>query len=149
MQDVVQSAYTESLYMLLREISLLGAARAGCCRYNYVLLDDGWPACDEWEKPSEPEASGCKNPAPRLDNGDVVVDANKFPPSRPDMNDGIKVVADYLHAKGLKMGIYTAPHGLTCGGYWGMLGHEATDSAMYARWGIVRQFTPTSRQTSL
>jgi hypothetical protein len=31
----------------------------------------------------------------------------------------------------------TAPHGQTCGGYWGMLGHEATDSAMYASWGIV------------
>jgi hypothetical protein len=42
------------------------------------------------------------------------------------------------------MGIYTAPHGLTCGGYWGMLGHEATDAAMYARWGIVRQFTPAT-----
>ena len=55
---------------------------------------------------------------------------------RAGLNDGIKVVADALHKKGLKMGIYTAPHGLTCGGYWGMLGHETTDSAMYAGWGI-------------
>ena len=106
-------------------------------RYNYVLLDDGWPACAEWSDPSKPEASGCANPAPRHDNGDVPVDERKFPPSGPGANDGIKVVADYLHAKGLKMGIYTAPHGRTCGGYWGMLGHEATDSQMYANWGIV------------
>jgi len=102
-----------------------------------VLLDDGWPACAEWSDPSKPEASGCANPAPRHDNGDVPVDERKFPPSGPGANDGIKVVADYLHAKGLKMGIYTAPHGRTCGGYWGMLGHEATDSQMYANWGIV------------
>jgi hypothetical protein len=68
-------------------------------------LDDGWPACDEWSDPRKPEASGCKNPAPRLSNGDVVVDKKKFPPSKPGLNDGIKVVADYLHAKGLKMGI--------------------------------------------
>ena len=106
-------------------------------RYNYVLLDDGWPACDEWSDPSQPGASACKNPAPRLENGDVVVDPKKFPPSKPGLNDGIKVVADHLHSKGLKMGIYTAPHGQTCGGYWGMLGHEATDAAMYAGWGIV------------
>ena len=64
---------------------------AGHGRYNYVLLDDGWPACDEWEKPNEPEASGCKNPAPRLENGDVVVDPKKFPPSKPGLNDGIKI----------------------------------------------------------
>ena len=102
-----------------------------------MLLDDGWPACAEWSDPSKPEASGCANPAPRHDNGDVPVDERKFPPSGPGANDGIKVVADYLHAKGLKMGIYTAPHGRTCGGYWGMLGHEATDSQMYANWGIV------------
>ena len=102
-----------------------------------MLLDDGWPACAEWLDPSKPEASGCANPAPRHDNGDVPVDERKFPPSGPGANDGIKVVADYLHAKGLKMGIYTAPHGRTCGGYWGMLGHEATDAKMYANWGIV------------
>ena len=67
----------------------------------------------------------------------------KFPPSKPGLNDGIKVVADYLHSKGLKMGIYTAPHGLTCGGYCGMLGHEATDAAMYASWGIVSRLVHT------
>lgn len=91
-------------------------------RYNYVLLDDGWPACDEWH--DKPGAGGCVNPAPRLPDGSVRVDPLKFPPSSPDANDGIQLVADYLHSKGLKMGIYTAPHGLTCGGYWGSLGHE-------------------------
>ena len=105
--------------------------------YDYVLLDDGWPACSEWRR-GIAEASSCLNPSPRLDGGNVLVDKLKFPESAPGANDGIKVVADYLHAKGLKMGIYTAPHGRTCGGYWGMLGHEATDAQMFADWGIVR-----------
>jgi alpha-galactosidase len=108
--------------------------------YDYILLDDGWPACaagsTECGHGARIGDCGCTNPEPRLPNGDVLVDARKFPPSKPGLNDGIKVVADYLHTKGLKMGIYTAPHGLTCGGYWGMLGHEKTDAAMYAGWGI-------------
>ena len=108
--------------------------------YDYVLLDDGWPACSEWRR-GIAEASSCLNPSPRLDGGNVLVDKLKFPESAPGANDGIKVVADYLHAKGLKMGIYTAPHGRTCGGYWGMLGHEATDAQMFADWGIVRHDT--------
>jgi len=66
----------------------------------------------------------------------VEVDAVKFPPTAPGANDGIKVVADYVHAKGLRLGIYTAPHSQTCGGYTGMLGHEHTDAASFAEWGI-------------
>lgn len=109
--------------------------------YEYVLLDDGWPSCsaDSRAHPTacqkQPGARigdcGCTNTSPRLDNGDVLVDPVKFPPSAPGLNDGIKVVADALHKKGLQMGIYTAPHGRTCGGYWGMLGHERTDAKMY------------------
>ena len=104
--------------------------------FNYVLLDDGWPACYEFA--GAKGASKCLVPAPRLEGGVVQVDAAKFPPSLPGKNDGIKVVAEYLHAQGLKLGIYTAPHGQTCGGYEGMLGHERTDSQMYADWGIGR-----------
>jgi hypothetical protein len=50
----------------------------------------------------------------------VVVDAKKFPESSLGANDGIKLVADKLHSQGFKIGIYTAPHGQTCGGFWGM-----------------------------
>ena len=98
-----------------------------------MLLDDGWPACADTTL-----HGSCNNPSPRLGGGIVQVDAQKFPETAKGANDGIKVVADYLHSLGLRMGIYTAPHGRTCGGYWGMLGHEATDAQMYADWGIVR-----------
>lgn len=81
--------------------------------YNYVLIDDGWPQC----APGFKDPSGkCSNSMPRLEDASVLVDPDKFPSSSPGMNDGIKLVADKLHSKGLKIGIYTAPHGLTCGG---------------------------------
>jgi alpha-galactosidase len=50
----------------------------------------------------------------------------------PDM----KALGDYLHAKGLKFGIYSSPGAKTCGGYAGSLGHEAQDAKMYASWGV-------------
>ena len=80
------------------------------------MLDAGWPACHEQHWCTHRTPAGycgvCANPAPRLDGGAVEVDAVKFPPSAPGMNDGIKIVADYIHSKGLKMSIYTAPHGV-------------------------------------
>eukprot|EP00035_Acanthoeca_spectabilis_P008340 m.152325 g.152325 ORF g.152325 m.152325 type:complete len:452 (+) comp14318_c0_seq2:3577-4932(+) len=99
--------------------------------YEYILIDDGWPACQVYG-----ENGRCDVPPARLDDGTVIVDIKKFPESTLGANDGIKLVADKLHAKGFKIGIYTAPHGQTCGGYWGMLGHERTDAAMFAGWGI-------------
>ncbi len=50
----------------------------------------------------------------------------------PDM----KALADYVHSKGLKIGIYSGPGPKTCGGYEGSLGHEEQDAKMYAEWGI-------------
>ena len=50
----------------------------------------------------------------------------------PDM----KKLGDYIHAKGLKFGIYSSPGAKTCGGYEGSLGHEAQDAQMYASWGV-------------
>jgi alpha-galactosidase len=99
--------------------------------YNYILLDDGWPACAEFRS-----SGACKTSPPRLPNSDVQVDPHKFPPSSPGKNDGIKVVADYLHNLSMKIGIYTAPHARTCGNYWGLLNNEQHDAAMYASWGI-------------
>ena len=53
--------------------------------YNYILLDDGWPACAAGSTSCGAGARvgdcGCSNTPPRLDNGDVVVDPRKFPPS--------------------------------------------------------------------
>ncbi len=76
--------------------------------YIYVNIDDTWEA--------ERDASG------------VLHTNSKF----PDM----KALADYVHSKGLKLGIYSGPGPKTCAGYAGSLGHEEQDAKMYADWGI-------------
>ena len=48
----------------------------------------------------------------------------------------MKALADYVHSKGLKLGIYSSPGPLTCGGYTGSFGHEEQDARTYASWGI-------------
>jgi alpha-galactosidase len=76
--------------------------------YIYVNIDDTWEG--------ERDPSG-------------VLHANaKF----PDM----KALADYVHSKGLKLGIYSSPGPKTCGGYAGSFGHEQQDAQLYANWGI-------------
>jgi len=48
----------------------------------------------------------------------------------------MKALADYVHSKGLKLGIYSTPGPDTCAGYEGSYGHEAQDARTYAAWGI-------------
>jgi alpha-galactosidase len=48
----------------------------------------------------------------------------------------MKALADYVHSKGLKLGIYSSPAAKTCAGYEGSLGHEEQDAQTYADWGI-------------
>jgi alpha-galactosidase len=50
----------------------------------------------------------------------------------PDM----KALADYVHGKGLKLGIYSSPGPNTCAGYEGTYGHEEQDAKTFAAWGI-------------
>jgi alpha-galactosidase len=50
----------------------------------------------------------------------------------PDM----KALADYVHSRGLKLGIYSSPGPVTCGGYEGSYGHEEQDAKIFAEWGI-------------
>ena len=57
-----------------------------------------------------------------------IVPNTKF----PDM----KALADYVHQRGLKLGIYSSPGPRTCGGYEGSYGHEEQDAKTYAAWGI-------------
>jgi alpha-galactosidase len=76
--------------------------------YIYVNIDDTWQG--------QRDASG------------VLHTNAKF----PDM----KALADYVHSKGLKIGIYSSPGPKTCAGYEGSLGHEAQDAKLYAGWGI-------------
>ena len=78
--------------------------------YQYVNIDDCW-------------MSG------RDSSGNLVADASKFP-------SGIKSLADYMHGKGLKLGIYEAPAPTTCAGKTGSQGHEAQDAKTFASWGV-------------
>jgi alpha-galactosidase len=76
--------------------------------YVYVNLDDTWEGGRDAE-------------------GNIVPN-KKF----PDM----KALADYAHHKGLKLGIYSSPGPVTCGGYAGSYGHEEQDARTFAAWGI-------------
>ncbi len=79
--------------------------------FTYIVLDDGWMAME------------------RNSNGDLVPDPKKFP-------NGIKAVADYVHAKGLKFGLYNCAGTKTCAGYPGTRGYEYQDARFYASVGI-------------
>jgi alpha-galactosidase len=85
-----------------------GLAQAG---YRYVNIDDCWAMRD------------------RGPDGRLVADPVKFP-------SGIKSLADYVHGKGLKLGIYGDAGTKTCAGYPGSLGTEDLDARTWADWGI-------------
>jgi alpha-galactosidase len=76
--------------------------------YIYVNIDDTWEG--------ERDAQG------------VIHTNSKF----PDM----KALSDYVHSKGLKLGIYSGPGPKTCGGYAASYQHEEQDAKSYADWGI-------------
>jgi len=76
--------------------------------YVYINIDDTWEGA-------------------RDDAGNIVPNT-KF----PDM----KALADYVHSRGLKLGIYSSPGPRTCGGYEGSYGHEEQDAKTFAAWGI-------------
>jgi alpha-galactosidase len=76
--------------------------------YLYVNIDDCWQG--------------------QRDLQGVIHPNEKF----PDM----KGLADYVHGKGLKLGIYSSPGPKTCAGYAGSFGHEEQDAQTYAQWGV-------------
>lgn len=76
--------------------------------YRYINIDDTWEAGRDAQ-------------------GNIQTN-KKF----PDM----KALADYVHGKGLKLGIYSSPGPNTCAGYEGSYGHEEQDARTYAAWGI-------------
>jgi len=87
--------------------------------YRYVVLDDCWQA-----------------PARDVD-GRLQADPRRFP-------SGIEALADYVHARGLRFGLYAVPGSETCAMHWdrypargiGSFGHEAIDAATFAGWGV-------------
>ena len=69
------------------------------------------------------------------DTWEGVRDANGVLPTNHKFPD-MKALADYVHSKGLKIGIYSSPGPRTCGGYPASYGHEEQDAKMFAAWGI-------------
>ncbi len=78
--------------------------------YEYIVIDDCWQVS-------------------RDSLGFIVADPTRFP-------SGIKALADYVHSKGLKFGIYSCAGDKTCGGRPAGRGHEYQDAISYAKWGV-------------
>lgn len=78
--------------------------------YNYIFIDDLWQGG-------------------RDKRNNIIPDPKKFP-------SGIKALADYVHSKGLKLGIYSDAAPLTCAGVTGSFGFEEQDAKTFAAWGI-------------
>jgi alpha-galactosidase len=76
--------------------------------YLYVNIDDGWQGTRDAE-------------------GNIHGN-ERFP--------NMKALADYVHSKGLKLGIYSSPGPRTCAGFEGSFGHEEQDARTYASWGV-------------
>ena len=79
--------------------------------YEYVVIDDCWSLRE------------------RDENGNLVPDPKKFP-------HGMKFVADYVHSKGLKFGMYSCAGIRTCAGFPSSFDHEYQDARLFASWGV-------------
>jgi len=78
--------------------------------YQYIVIDDCWQTS-------------------RDSNGYIIADPARFP-------SGMKALADYVHSKGLKFGLYSCAGTLTCAGRPGSKGYEYKDAEKYAEWGV-------------
>lgn len=84
-----------------------GMAAAG---YQYIFIDDGWQGG-------------------RDNKNNLIPDPAKFP-------SGVPALAQYLHSRGLKLGMYSDAAQLTCAGYTASLGFEEQDAKTLAAWGV-------------
>ena len=84
--------------------------RSGLADYgwSYINIDDGWQS-------------------QRRDQDGNIMSNERF----PDM----RLLADYIHEKGLKFGLYSSPGPLTCGGFEGSYQHELKDAQIWSKWG--------------
>jgi len=78
--------------------------------YEYIVIDDCWQVA-------------------RKNDGTIIADSTRFP-------SGIKALADYVHSKGLKFGIYSCAGKMTCQKRPGGNGYEVIDANTYAKWGV-------------
>ncbi|CAH2058289.1 unnamed protein product, partial [Iphiclides podalirius] len=79
--------------------------------YEYIIIDDCW------------------SERTRGKDGRLVADRQRFP-------NGMKYISDYIHARGLKFGLYTNVADVTCMYYPGSRGHFETDAITFAEWGV-------------
>ena len=86
-----------------------GLDKAG---YKYVVIDDCW-SLRERDKQTRR----------------IVPDPGKFP-------NGMKALSDYVHSKGLKLGMYSCAGQRTCADYPGSFDHEYLDARTFAEWGV-------------
>lgn len=88
-------------------LAATGMVKAG---YKYLMIDDGWQGG-------------------RDKKNNIIPDPKKFP-------SGIKSLAEYVHSKGMKLGIYSDAAPLTCAGYTASLNFEEQDAKSFAAWGV-------------
>jgi alpha-galactosidase len=77
--------------------------------YTYIIIDDNWTGN-------------------RDSLGFLTVDKSRFP-------SGMEAMSEYIHSKGLKLGLYSDAGYKTCSGFTSSRGHEFQDAIMFARWG--------------
>jgi len=80
--------------------------------YNYIVIDDCWSVKDR-----------------RDGSGDLIADPEKFP-------NGIRALAEYVHSRGFKFGIYSDAAEKTCANYPGSYGFEEQDAQLWASWEV-------------
>ena len=117
--DTWYSSYLKISDTLLRaEADAMVATGLADHGYSYIDIDDGWNIKPQVKASDETPRDASGN----LKSGKLF----------PDM----KGLADYVHEKGLKMGIYISPGPQTCDGFEGSYQHEGQDAEQFARWGI-------------
>lgn len=97
--------------LIMGEADALVASGMKDAGYEYINLDDCWMALE------------------RDKDGNLQSDPVRFP-------HGIKYLADYVHKKGLKLGVYSSAGTKTCAGWPASLDHEEADAKMLAKWGV-------------
>lgn len=97
--------------LILRSTDILAQSGLKDYGYDYIVVDDCW---------------AMRN---RDANGNLVCDAVKFP-------HGMKYIADYVHSKGLKFGMYSSCGVMTCQAYPASCNYEYRDAATFAEWGV-------------
>lgn len=97
--------------LIMAEADAMVASGMKDAGYEYINLDDCWMALT------------------RDKDGNLQADPERFP-------HGMKYLADYIHKKGLKIGLYSSAGTKTCAGWPASLDHEVADAKMFAKWGI-------------